>query len=343
VRIQVVLCAAVLLAPLWNKSASADEVGLANGDRYSGTVLTLSSGTLAFDTGHGRVDLPWPNVTALTVEAPIVVTVDGGGRQTVSRLETIDGWVTIGDSMTVPLAAVVSLARPQNPFKVSGGASAGILATGGNTAVNSVRVDADLVARVWENRYTARSTVNRSKDRGVETARDASAEIRYDRFLTRTVFANASALFTSDVFRDLDLRTNLGIGLGKQFADNARAKLSLEGGFGYVSEHYAALLEPDRSYSALREASSLEVYFGAKRITLFHRNDAFLSLSENTQTQFGTTALRNTNVQTHNGVRLGLGLGLVMTLQYDLDYVRSPAAGRKATDRRSGLTFGYRF
>jgi hypothetical protein len=42
-------------------------------------------------------------------------------------------------------------------------------------------------------------------------------------------------------------------------------------------------------------------------------------------------------------VRIGLGLGLVMTLQYDIDYVRSPAAGRKPTDRRSGLTFGYRF
>jgi len=343
VRIHVVLCAAVLLAPLWSQSAEADEVGLVNGDRYTGTVLTLASGTLAFDTGHGRVDLPWPTVTALTVETPVIVTVDGGGRQTLPRLESIDGWVAIGDSVTVPLAAVLALGRPQNSIQVTGGVSAGLLATGGNTAVNSVRVDADVVARFHEDRYTARSTVNRSRDRGVETARSASAEIRYDRFLTRTVFGNASALFTSDRFRDLDLRGNLGVGLGVQLADNGLAKISVEGGFGYVSERYAAAPEPDRSYSALREASSMEFYFLARRVTLFHRHDAFLSLSEATQTQFGPAGVRNTNVQMHNGMRIGLGLGLVMTVQYDLDYVRNPAAGRKATDRRSGLTFGYRF
>jgi len=173
--------------------------------------------------------------------------------------------------------------------------------------------------------------------------RDASAEFRYDRFLTRTVFANGTALFTNDKFRDLDLRSNLGLGLGVQLADNLRAKVQIEGGYGYVSERYASSLEPDRNYSALREATNMELYFVSKRVVVFHRSDNFLSFSDDTQTQLGTTAVRNVNVQMHNGVRIGLGLGLVMTLQYDLDYVRSPAAGRKTTDRRTGLTFGYRF
>jgi putative salt-induced outer membrane protein YdiY len=204
-------------------------------------------------------------------------------------------------------------------------------------------VDADLVARVYENRYTARASVNRAKDRGIETARDASAEVRYDRFFTRTVFANASALFTSDRFRDLELRSNLGFGIGVQLADNPRAKISVESGYGYVNEQYVFELEPDRSYSALREATSAELYLIARRIVLFHRNDTFLSLADSTQTQLGRSAVRNINAQLHDGVRIGLGMGLVMTLQYDVDYVRSPAAGRKNTDRRSGLTFGYRF
>ena len=330
-RKYIALCAMVLLAPLWDNSARADEVGLDNGDRYSGTVLSLASGMLAFDTGHGRVDLPWPGVTALTVETPIVVTADGAPKQTVSRLESTDGWVVLDDGTPVPLGAVRSLARPQSPFRFSGGASAGVLATGGNTAVNSVRVDADLVARLYENRYTARSTVNRSKDSGVETARDASAEVRYDRFLTRTVFGNASVLFLSDKFRDLDLRSNLGFGLGVQLADNVRAKVQIEGGYGFVSERYASALEPDRSYSALREATNAEFYFVAKRIVLFHRSDNFLSFSDSTQTQLGPSAVRNVNVQMHNGARIGVGLGLVMTLQFDLDYVRPPPAARPPT------------
>jgi len=331
------------MALLWNTPARADEVGLSNGDRYSGTVLNLVSGTLAFDTGHGRVDLPWPAVTALTVESAIVVTADGAGKQTVSRLESWDGWLVLEDGAAVELAAVVALARPRTPFTASGGVSAGLQSTGGNTAGSSVRVDADLVARLYENRYTARASVNRAKDLGVQTARNATAEVRYDRFLTRTVFGNGSAIFTSDVFRDLDLRVNLGLGLGKQFVDNGRAKVSVEGGYGYVSERYASALEPDRRYSALREANNMEWYLVGRRYVLFHRSDTFVSLPDSTQTQLGESAVRNVNVQAHNGVRIGLGLGLVMTLQYDIDYVRSPAAGRKPTDRRSGLTFGYRF
>jgi len=51
----------------------------------------------------------------------------------------------------------------------------------------------------------------------------------------------------------------------------------------------------------------------------------------------------NLFVQTRNGVRLGLIDGLVTTLQYDIDYDRSPAPGRKQTDTSLGVTFGYRF
>jgi hypothetical protein len=139
------------------------------------------------------------------------------------------------------------------------------------------------------------------------------------------------------------LRGALGLGLGVQLVDNTKAKIGLEAGYGYVTERYEASLEPDRNYSAARQATRIEVYFLAKRIVLFHRSDNFLSLPDNTQTQAGRTEVRNVNVQTHNGVRVGLGRGLVLTLQYDLDYTRSPAAGRSPTDRRSGLTFGYRF
>ena len=338
-----VALAVCLLALFFPVSALADEVALANGDRYSGTVLALASGTLAFDTGHGRVDLPWPTVSSLSVTNPIVVTVDGAGKQTVSKLDTIDGQLQLSDGIAVPLTAVQALARPRNPFTASGGISAGLQSTGGNSDVHSVRVDVDLVTRLYENRYTARASVNRAKDRDVETARNANTEVRYDRFVTRRVFANASALFTSDRFRDLRLRSNIGLGMGVQLADDRQAKISVEGGFGYVNEQYATSPEPDRSYSALREATSLELYFINRRVVLFHRNDTYLSLADSTQTQLGRSAVRNINSQLHNGVRVGLGLGLVMTLQYDIDYVRSPAAGRKPTDRRSGLTFGYRF
>ena len=43
------------------------------------------------------------------------------------------------------------------------------------------------------------------------------------------------------------------------------------------------------------------------------------------------------------GATLAAAVAVPLAEQFDLDYVRSPAAGREATDRRTGLTFGYRF
>jgi hypothetical protein len=44
-----------------------------------------------------------------------------------------------------------------------------------------------------------------------------------------------------------------------------------------------------------------------------------------------------------NGIRVGLTAGFVTTLRHDLDYDRSPAVGRRNTDRTVALTLGYRF
>ena len=74
-------------------------------------------------------------------------------------------------------------------------------------------------------------------------------------------------------------------------------------------------------------------YLSGSDLIVFHRNDGF----------FGFTGEDNLFVQTRNGVRVGLAAGLVTTVQYDVDYDKSPAPGRKTTDRALGLTFGYRF
>ena len=230
--------------------------------------------------------------------------------------------------MTVPVGEVEALSRP---VTVTGGANVGFLSTGGNTDVNSLRVDADVVVRNYRNRYTGGGVLSRAADGGVETARNATVSGRYDRFFNPRLYANATALFTRDNFRDIDLRSAIGLGLGYQVADNALLKLSVEGGYGYVDERFDAA--PDENYQAFRETVTIDVYTLGKRVTFFHRQDGF----------FGFTGDDNLFVQTRNGVRGGLAGGLVATVQFDLDYDRSPAVGREHTDRSVGLTFGYRF
>jgi putative salt-induced outer membrane protein YdiY len=313
------------------RAAHADEVHLKNGDRITGTVVSLVSGTLTFDTGHGKIDLPWMDVTGLTVTAPVVVTVAGQPERTVALTTTPDGRLLLQAGTAVSLGDVVAIRRPERALIVTGAANAGFLATGGNTDVNSLRLDGELVARAMENRYTASGIVNRASDKGVETAQNATGSVRYDRFVSKRLYFNGSGIFTNDRFRDLDLRTALGVGIGYQVASNALVKLGVEGGYGYVNERFAT--EPNQSYHAVRETVSLDVTPLGPRITLFHRNDGF----------FGFTGDDNLFVHTQNGVRVGLFGGLVTTLQYDVDYDRSPAPGRKRTDTSLGITFGYRF
>lgn len=311
------LCAALLV--FCASSAFADDVRLKNGDRYSGTVGSLAGGTLTFKTPHGDLAIPWGEVAGLTVAEAIVVT-------------GIDGTETPSPGGEIDVAATAALARPEPALVVTGGAGAGLVDTGGNTDVNSLRLDGEVVLRARENRYTFSGAVNRAEDRGLETARNWTSSVRYDRFLSERLFVNANTILTNDAFRDLDLRTAIGVGLGYQVADTPMLKLSVDGGFGYVNEDFDTA--PDDSYGALREAGKLDVFVtGGDRVVLFHQHDGY----------FGVTGDDNLFVKTQNGVRFGLVAGFVTTLQLDLDYDRSPAPGRQNTDRTFALTFGYRF
>lgn len=310
----------LLLLILFTASpAFADDLQLKNGNRLTGDVVSLAGGTLTFATAYGTVRVPWAEVAALTVTDAILVT-DAAGV------------VTTQPGGTIALT-VVALARPQPAMSVDGGANAGFVTTAGNTEVNNLRLDADVVTRAGENRYTANAAITRAEDRDGETARNWTAGGKYDRFLNPRLFLNANAIFTSDRFRDLDLRSALGVGVGYQVLNTARATLTADGGLGYVNENLESSAAPDDSYTAVRESAALGVFLLPGRVQAFHQHDGY----------FGVTGDDNLFVKMQNGVRIGLAAGFVTTLRHDLDYDKSPAPGRRNVDRTLAFTLGYRF
>ena len=314
------------------RAASADEIRLMNGDRITGRVVTLAGGTLTFSTPNGNLKVPWNTVTALAVEAPILVTVGTAEPATATiALSTDAGRATLQPGGAVALADIKALTRPRPQLTITGGANAGFIASAGNTDVNSLRLDTDVVVRHLANRYSASAAVNHAEDRGTETARNWNVALNYDRFLTERLFLNGNAIFTNDRFRDLDLRTAIGAGVGYQILNTPRARLTANGGLGWVDENFEAGV--DDRYTAARESAALDIFVVPTRVQFFHQHDGY----------FGVTGEDNLFFRMRNGVRLGLVGGLVTTLQHDLDYDRSPAPGRKNTDRTLALTFGYRF
>ena len=290
----------LLLAILSASPARADEVLLENGDRLTGTTVSLAAGVLTLITPYGNVRIPWADVVRVAIEDPI-------------------------------LAALADALRPQPAVIADGGANAAIVTTAGNTDVNNLHLDGDLVARAGANRYSGSAAVTRAEDRGIETARNWTTAFKYDRFVSTRMFLNANAILTNDRFRDLDLRTAVGFGVGYQVLTGPRVRLTADGGVGYVNENLEA--QPDDSYTALRESVSLDVFAVPDRVQLFHVHDGY----------FGVTGDDNLFVRMQNGIRVTLTGGFVTTLRHDLDYDRSPALGRRNTDRTLAFTLGYRF
>ena len=328
VRISSIIFLLVIFCAL---PALADEVVLKNGDRLTGTTTALAGGTLVFATTYGDVKIPWPEVVRLAIQEPILASVAGAPAVTVTIAAGADGQATLQPGGVVSLGDISSLTRPEPPVIVDGSANAGIINTAGNTEVNSLRLDGDLAVRAGANRYTASAAITRAEDRGVNTAENWTTALRYDRFLTSRMFMNGNTIFTNDEFRDLDLRTAIGAGLGYQLIATPRTRLTADGGLGYVHEALAEL--PDDSYAALRESVNFDIFAVPNRIQFFHVHDGY----------FGVTGDDNLFIRMQNGVRLPLAAGFVTTLRQDFDYDQSPAEGRDTTDRTLSLTLGYRF
>lgn len=309
---------AFLAAFMFAAPVGADEVRLKNGDRLTGDVHSLNEGMLKFATPNGELAIPWEEVVGLRVDAAIVT-------------RATDGTTTTIPGGEIDLAATVHMERPEPPLDWNGGVSAGFLGTSGNTDVNSLRFDGELTTQTRKYRTAFNAALNRSEDSGRQTARTWTVSGAYNRFISTRFYINTSAIVTNDEFKDLDLRTALGLGLGYQVLDTTRAKVSVEGGGGWVNEDFEAA--PDDNYTSVRESARADVFFGGERLVLFHRHDGY----------YGVTGDDNLFFKMQNGARFGLIGGLVTTAQIDVDYDRTPSPGSVNTDRSFALTFGYRF
>lgn len=321
-----------VLALFFALPVHADEVRLKNGDRITGVATSLAGGTLTFKAAGGDLKIAWADVTSLAIEQPMLVTVGTSApASAVFAAADAGGRVTLVPGGPVALVDIVALSRPQPAWVVTGGAGAGIVETAGNTQVNNVRLSGDLVARGAADRYTVGAVATHANDRGVETARNWSATGKYDRFLTDRLYANANANFTNDRFRDIDLRTALGAGIGYQVIATKRTTLNADAGLAWVNENFKSIA--DDSYAAAHESAGLQVQLLPDRVQAFHLHDGY----------FGLSGDNKMFIRTQNGVRLGLAAGFVTTIEEDVDYDRRPSPGRRQTDRTFSLTLGYRF
>lgn len=320
----------MLIAAGWlvTSVAPADTVKLDNGDRLSGTIVRMEAASLWLETPYaGKLELPWARISRVETEAPVRVRLADGteldGALQADAERTVR--IRIGSlAETAPLALdrIAAINPPRHPDKtvLSGRVSVGGSLNQGNTDAQTLHLAGELVARNPDQRVTLDGEVNEASQDDVETASNWRLGMKYDHFLEDRIYLYVNTRFEHDGQADLDLRSALGLGAGRQIFERDDLKLSLEGGPSLVNEDYGGA--PDERFPGARFALGYEQDVWRGRVRLFHHSELLLSLE----------SLEDYLYQSRTGVRVPVGKQLSLGTQVNFDYDAVPAAGKDSTD-----------
>ncbi len=319
--------------------ARADEIWLSNGDHLTGRVVSMAAGKLHFETTYaGKIAVSWGEILRLQTETPIKIILQDG--------TTAEGKIEAGGSgkanvkpeqLEEPISFMLARVKEINPappgpaVKLKGRINIGTTVTRGNTETDSYYGDGELVARTKKNRFTLGGRFTREKDKGDSTVDNQTGYMKYDHFLTKKLYVQTNARGTKDRFKDLNLRTAFGVGLGYQFLETDRSNLSFEAGLSYVNEDY--IEAEDDSFAAGRWALSFDHLLYRDVVQFFHFHEGLLSLEDND----------DLTILSQTGLRFFFLKNFNATAQFNYDWDKSPSPGLRKADKTYLFTLGYQF
>jgi putative salt-induced outer membrane protein YdiY len=321
------------------EKVTADEIWLRNGDHITGKVVTLEKNELTISTSYaGDLTIPWEEIANLRTDEPVKVVI---GEATITQgmmSRSEEGKVAIQsedleEPLTIELAQVKSInpKPPAPPLKTKARVNFGASFTDGNTETEDIYGDGEFVARTEKNRYTLGGRYKRSQDNNIKTADSLIGYMKYDHFFTKKWYFYANAEGEKDEFKDLDLRTSLGLGAGYQFLETEWTHLSLEAGVSYVNEDF--IEAEDEGYAAGRWGFRFDRHFFNKAFQIFHNHTGLVGLEDTD----------DLIIYSQTGVRIPFYKNLNVTAQFNYDYDNTPATGREKEDKAYIFTLGYQW
>ena len=236
----------------------ASQVTLKNGDRLTGTIVSLGDKKLTIKPDYSdAISIDWSAVVQFTSDQPMVVTR--------TDKQTISGPVSMRDSsvvvnspsgtQTIPQAevAVIRSQADQSAYEKSlhpgllegwaGGGNLGLALARGNADTTNLALgfNADHKTVNDELIVNAAAIYSTSTTDNVTTttANALGGSIRYDHNLTPRLFAFGLFAGMYDHAQDLDERISPNGGLGFHVIASKVTTLDLLGGIGYTYENYS--------------------------------------------------------------------------------------------------------
>jgi putative salt-induced outer membrane protein YdiY len=319
-------------------TTAADELHLKNGDHITGKVIAMENNKLVFKTAYaGEITVEWQEVVNLTTDSPVTIQVGEnislhGTAEPAREGEMRVKQDKIAESATFDLSKVTEInPKPKPAIKISARANIGASRTTGNTDTGAAHLDGKFVARTEKNRTTVNGEYDWEQSEGVTTVKKALGGIEYDQFFTQKWYGYGKVGLEYNKFRDLNLRTDVGVGPGYQVFESNELNLKFEGGLSYVNEDY--MDRKDQNYAAYRLAMDYDQYFFNKFFQLFFSNENLVRANET----------NDIISRTRTGVRIPFYKNLNLTGQYNLDWDNKPPPGTKKTDQSFIFSLGYSY
>ncbi len=324
----------MLVTFLFAGDAFADKILMKNGDRFQGTVNKVEGGILTFSTGYAdALPLKISEIKKIQTEQPVTIHLINGkilrGRILPAKPDRIKVQAPSGRGYAlIDWKDVKAVNPPPEKWKVS--VSFGGSRDSGNTDRFSASLGAEAKRKFNTDQFEIRFRSNYSEADDQVTARNTFGATKFSHFLTPKWFSYLGLEFLSDTFRDLNLRTTVGPGLGYQIWDDDTKSLSLEGGYSYFYENRRD--SPNNTYSTSRIAANFS-YKIIPRLVFTDQVVIFPSLEN-----YGEYTLRN-----EASLNSELGKGWKLKLSNIIEQNTDPGPDVQETDVHWILALGYDF
>lgn len=234
--------------------------------------------------------------------------------------------------ITLLVTSTASLADTPKKYGTSGAGELGLSNSTGNTPSSSIYASVRL--KYLQKMYQLKSLIeanNKSED-GVRTKERYVGDFQGNLFFSdyQKAYGFGQTRWESDRFSDIDLNSYYIAGLGYQFLNSDKTKLSGELGLGYQSQNYTEKSGVKDFEQAIAKASA----------KFSHSLNANVRFFQGLTEYYGE---KQSNFESNTGLKIKLNVSLNMKVSYKYRYNSAPAAGKVKEDTETLVTMIYDF
>jgi len=313
----------------------ADEILLDNGVILKGSVTGLVGDLLFLKSDYAEpIKVKTVKIIRIKTENQMDIHLKTGEILKGKLKLGDDGLLTIDESngrgmVVVDLSSIAAINPPPvNQWKGSLNV-AGNFQTG-NSDRSALSLGVESVRKSDNDRFNMRLLYSIGEDNKIMTSRNAYGALKYDYFASKSIYEYLGVELLNDAFKDINLRTAVGPGVGYQIWDDPVKSLGIEVGISFMSEDMN--VGSDKSWFTGRVAANYT-----------HKISRMIKFTDNLILYPSIEELNNFTLHNEASVATDLGSGWALKISNVFDYDESPNADTENSDSNFMLGLQYSF